>query len=87
VSIEEEGLIAAKAISQWRVETGAAMPNPLEGEVVMLKSHIDRRLSLLPSNFLMGLLNFYQLQLHQIPPNILTIIAGFTAVCKGYMGI
>jgi hypothetical protein len=41
-SMEQEGLIAAREISKWRVETNAAMPAPSKKEIVMLKSHIDR---------------------------------------------
>jgi hypothetical protein len=52
--LEQEGWIAAKEISRWRVDPGAAMPAPSDGEIVMLKSHIDRGFSLLPSYFLKG---------------------------------
>jgi hypothetical protein len=48
-SLEQEGCIAAKEISRWQVEPGATMPAPSEEEVVILKSHIDRGLSLPPS--------------------------------------
>jgi hypothetical protein len=40
-SLELEGRIAAKEISRWRVDPGAAMLAPSDGEIVMLKSHID----------------------------------------------
>jgi hypothetical protein len=60
-SLEQEGRIAIKEISRWRVEPSAAMPAPLDEEVVILKSHIDRGLSLLPSYFLKGVLRHYRL--------------------------
>jgi hypothetical protein len=60
-SLEQEGRIAAKEISRWRVEPGAAMPAPSDEEVVILKSHIDRGLSLPPSYFLKGVLRHYRL--------------------------
>jgi hypothetical protein len=47
--MEQEGLIAAKEITKWRVEPSAAMPAPSKKEIVMLKSHIDRGISLPPS--------------------------------------
>jgi hypothetical protein len=40
-SLEQEGRIAAKEISRWRVDPGATMPAPSDGEVIILKSHID----------------------------------------------
>jgi hypothetical protein len=55
-SLEQEGRIAAKEISRWWVEPGEAMPAPSDEEVVILKSHRDRGLSLPPSYFLKGVL-------------------------------
>jgi hypothetical protein len=86
-SLEQEGLIAAKEISKWRVEPNAAAPAPSKKEIVMLKSHIDRGLSLPPSYFLKSMLRHYRLQLHHIAPNSFTIIAGFVALCEGFLGI
>jgi hypothetical protein len=86
-SLEQEGWIAAKEISRWQVDPGAAMLAPSDGEIVMLKSHIDRGFSLSPSYFLKGVLRHYRLQLHHIAPNSFTIIAGFIALCEGYLGI
>jgi hypothetical protein len=85
--LEQEGRIAAKEICRWRVDPGAAMPAPSDGEIVMLKSHIDRGFSLPPSYFLKGVLWHYRLQLHHIAPNSFTLIAGFIALCEGYLGI
>jgi hypothetical protein len=59
--MEQEGLIAAKEISKWRVEPKAAMHAPRKKEIVMLKSHIDRGLSLPPSYFLKSVLFHYKL--------------------------
>jgi hypothetical protein len=86
-SLEWEGRIAAKEVSRWRVEPGEAMPAPSDEEVVILKSHIDRGLSLPPSYFLKGVLWHYRLQLHHIAPNSFTALAGFIALCEGYLGI
>jgi hypothetical protein len=63
------------------------MPAPSDGEVVMLKSNIDRGFSLPPSYFLKGVLRHYRLQLHHIAPNSFTVIVGFVALCEGYLGI
>jgi hypothetical protein len=87
VAMEQEGTIEERTISQWWVELNAAMPAPLEKEVVMLKSHVDRGLSLPPSKFLTGMLAYHKLQLHHIPPNSFTIIAGFVTLCEGHLGV
>jgi hypothetical protein len=60
-SLEREGRIAAKEASRWRVVPGEAAPSPSDEEVVMLKSHIDRGLSLPPSYFLREVLRHYRL--------------------------
>jgi hypothetical protein len=60
-SLEQEGWIAAKEISRWWVDPGAAMPAPSDGEIMMLKSHIDQGFSLPPSYFLKGVLRHYRL--------------------------
>jgi hypothetical protein len=86
-SLEQEGLIAAKEILRWRVDPSAATPAPSKKEIVILKSHIDRGLSLLPSYFLKSMLRHYRLQLHHIAPNSFTIIAEFVALCEGFLGI
>jgi hypothetical protein len=85
--MEQEGLVEAKEISKWRVEPKAAMSAPRKKEIVMLKSHIDRGLSLPPSYYLKSMLRHYELQVHHISPNSITIIAGFVALCEGYLGI
>jgi hypothetical protein len=86
-SLEQEGRIAAKEISRWRVDSGTAALTPSDEEIMMLKSHIDWGLSLPPSYFLKSMLWHYRLQLHHIAPNSFTIIAGFVAMCEGNLGI
>jgi hypothetical protein len=63
------------------------MPVPRKREIVMLKSHVDRGLRLPPSYFLKTMLCHYELQLHHIAPNNITIIAGFVALCEVYLGV
>jgi hypothetical protein len=53
----------------------------------MLKSHLERGLSMPPSSFFMNLLKFYGLQLHHIGPNSLVSVAGYAALCEGFLGI
>jgi hypothetical protein len=53
----------------------------------MLKSHVERGLSMPPSLFFTNLLKFYGLQLHHISPNSLVFVAGYAALCEGYLGI
>jgi hypothetical protein len=40
-----------------------------------------------PSHFFTNLLKYYGLQLHHIAPNSLVSVAGYAALCEGFLGI
>jgi hypothetical protein len=79
--------MAPQAESHWRTDFKALVPAPNSTEIVMLKSHVERGLSMPPSSFFTNLLKFYRLQLHHIAPNSLVSVAGYTALCEGFLGI
>jgi hypothetical protein len=87
LALEREGKVAPKAESQWRTHHKALVPVPSKTEVLTLKSHIERGFSMPPSHFFSNLLQFYGLQLHHIVPNSLVSMAGYAALCEGYLGI
>jgi hypothetical protein len=64
LALEKEGTVAARAESQWRTDFKVAVPAPHMTEILMLKSHLKRGLSMPPSHFSRNLLQFYGLQLH-----------------------
>jgi hypothetical protein len=86
-TMEGEGTVAPQAESGWRTDFKAPVPIPNPSEIVMLKFHVERGLSMPPSLFFTNLLKFYGLQLHHISPNSLVFVAGYTALCEGYLGI
>jgi hypothetical protein len=86
-TMEGEGTVASQAESGWRTDFKAPVPVPNPSEIVMLKSHVERGLSMPPSLFFTNLLKFYGLQLHHISPNSLVSVAGYAALCEGYLGI
>jgi hypothetical protein len=53
----------------------------------MLKSHVERGLSMPPSHFFSNLLKYYGLQLHHVAPNSLVSIVGYSALCEGFLRI
>jgi hypothetical protein len=85
--MEGEGTVAPHAQSGWRTDLKALVPIPKPSEIVMLKSHVERGLSMPPSPFFTNLLKFYGLQLHHISPNSLVSVAGYATLCEGYLGI
>jgi hypothetical protein len=85
--LENEGTVAPQAESHWRTDFKGLVPAPNSTEIVMLKSHVERGLSMPPSPFFTNLLKFYGLQLHHIAPNSLVSVAGYAALCEGFLGI
>jgi hypothetical protein len=65
-ALENEGTVAPQVESHWQTDFKALVPAPNSIEIVMLKSHVERGLSMLPSSFFTNLLKFYGLQLHRI---------------------
>jgi hypothetical protein len=53
----------------------------------MFKSHVERGFSMPPSHFFTNLPKYYGLQLHHIAPNSLVSVAGYAALCEGFLGI
>jgi hypothetical protein len=60
-ALEDEGTVAPQAESHWRTNHKALVPAPNSTEIVMLKSHVERGLSMPPSSFFTNLLKFYGL--------------------------
>jgi hypothetical protein len=79
--------MALRAESRWRTDHKALVLAPNSTEILMLKSHVERGLSMPPSHFISNLLKFYGLQLHHIAPNSLVSVAGYAALCEGFLGI
>jgi hypothetical protein len=86
-ALENEGTMAPQAESHWRTDFKALVPAPNSTEIVMLKSHMERGLSMPPSSFFTNFLKFYGLQLHHIAPNSLVSVAGYAALCEGFLRI
>jgi hypothetical protein len=86
-ALENEGTVAPQAESHWRTDFKAPVPAPNSTEIMMLKSHVERGISMPPSSFFTNFLKFYGLQLHHIAPNSLVSVAGYAALCEGFLGI
>src|SRR3954471_8073516 len=61
-------------------------PQPLDGECVLLATHIDRGFSLPPHPFFWSFLNFFGAQLHHFTPNSIVYLAAFISLCEGFLG-
>jgi hypothetical protein len=86
-ALENEGTVAPQAESHWRTDFKAMVPAPNSAEIMMLKSHVERGLSMPPSPFFTNLLKFYGLQLHHIAPNSLVSVVGYAALCEGFLEV
>lgn len=61
-------------------------PQPEEGEVVLLATHVDRGFSLPPHPFFRGFLNFFGAQLHHFTPNTIVYLTAFVSLCENFLG-
>ncbi|SPT20405.1 unnamed protein product [Triticum aestivum] len=61
-------------------------PQPLDGECVLLPTHIDRGFSLPPHPFFQSFLNFFGAQLHHFTPNSIVYLAAFVSLCENFLG-
>ena len=61
-------------------------PQPLDGECVLLATHIDRGFSLPPHPFFRSFLNFFGAQLHHFTPNSIVYLAAFISLCENFLG-
>src|SRR3954469_1020705 len=62
-------------------------PAPEEGERLVFRSHLMRGLGLPASGFFRSFLDFHGLQPHHLTPNTVVLLAAFTALCKGFLGV
>jgi hypothetical protein len=86
-ALEDEGFMAPQEESGWQTDFEALVSAPNPFKIMMLKSYMERGLSMPPSSFFTNLLKYYGLQLHHIAPNSLMSVAGYAALCEGYLGI
>ena len=83
----KDGAIPPSSASAWRDGLDDPFPTQIQGERVLLASHIVRGFSLPHSDFLPEVLDHYGLQLHNITPNSVLYVAGFVSLFEGYLGI
>ena len=82
----EDGFLPPKADCSWRAPGDETEPAPQGNERVILVSHLLRGMKLPPSAFFSAILEYYGLQLHNIAPNSILVLAGFQALFEGYLG-
>ena len=53
----------------------------------MMKSHVERGLSLPPSDFFSEAMLFYAVNPQHLSPNAILTLSGFQALHEGYLGV
>ena len=66
---------------------GEISPSPRFAERVIFLSHLQRGFGLPASNFFRQFLDFFGLQPHHLPPNVLVFLSAFVSLFEGYLGI
>ncbi|KAK1665328.1 hypothetical protein QYE76_053487 [Lolium multiflorum] len=70
-----------------RIPGQERQPEPRPGEYVVFAAHFERGLGLPASDFFRRFLDFYELQPHHLPGNVIFYLSSFAAFMEGYAGI
>lgn len=81
------GLLLEQAISGWKMPGDHRRPAPGKSEIIMWPQFIERELMLPSSNFLRGLLHFYDITLNHLTANSVLQISIFVHLCEAFLGI
>jgi len=83
----DDGLLQSQELVQWRPATGESPSTPRPCELVLFKKFVQRGLALPTCDFLRGLLFFYGIELVNLNPNSILLIAIFVHFCEAFLGI
>jgi hypothetical protein len=72
---------------EWIVPANESMPRPPRVYVVSFVAFHERGFSVPTDRFIKGVLFAYGLQLQHLNPNNIQQMAGFEAMCEGFLGI
>jgi hypothetical protein len=86
-SLVNRGMLRPKSQVGWWLAAGEAFPTKGTGETVVFIAHIECSFSVPTGDFLRGLLQFYRIELVNLAPNSITIIATFIHLCEAFLGI
>jgi hypothetical protein len=67
--------------------TAGFLAAPLDGERVVFVAHFERGFALPASDFFQDVLDYYGLQPHHLPANVVMILSAFAAFCEGFASI
>jgi hypothetical protein len=72
---------------EWMALASEADPTPPRGYVVSFVSFHERGFGVPASRFMLALLHYYGVELHNFNPNSIAQAAIFAVVCEGFLGI
>ena len=93
-SVTEEDIAKLRAARYLTVEIlhrlpaeGQVIPTPRSGERVVFVSHFLRGLGFALNPFVRGLMFYYGLDFHDLPPNSVLLISAFIVTCEAFLRI
>ena len=72
---------------EWMVPASVVVSTPPSGYVVSFIPFHERGFGVPASHFMLALLHYYGVELHNFNPNSIAQAAIFAAVCEGFLGI
>ena len=83
----EEGLLQPKEIIKWRPSFREPFPLTETHEIVLFSPWVERGFALPGSDFLNGLLYYFDLDVHHLTANSIIHLSIFTHLCEAFLGI
>ena len=82
-----KGLLPPKEVTGWRVVAREVVPHPQPGEAVSFTNFHKHGFMVPVFDFLYVFLHEYGVQLQHLPPNAVSLLAGFIIMCEAFLGI
>nr|AAO66546.1 retrotransposon protein, putative, unclassified [Oryza sativa Japonica Group]AAS01971.1 retrotransposon protein, putative, unclassified [Oryza sativa Japonica Group]ABF99974.1 retrotransposon protein, putative, unclassified [Oryza sativa Japonica Group] len=83
--LQEDGALPGRGTMER--EAGGTNPQPVLGRMVAIEDYILCGFLLVPSEFLLLVLNFYGLSLLHLNPNSIAFLSIFSHLCEAYIGV
>jgi hypothetical protein len=83
-----KGLLQPKAVEHWRAPSEEhEEPHPEDDEIVSFLAFHEHNLGFSAHQFLLDLLNEWEVELQHLNPNGVLHIEGFVTLCEGFLGM
>ena len=88
VELKAEGVVPPCSLVEWTTASDKRFPYcKIEHEFVVFESFFHCGFNIPPSKFVLNVLDWYQIELHHLNPNSVTMLSTFVHLCEAFLGI